>query len=122
MVSSAMHPGSCAVSMAVLCAGDRAQDVIEWAFAEQKTIREQTAADKGAAARIVEARFPELKSCMASSVTKTRLQQSLRWAVRNQVPVLTPQFYGDGKRLCDEDTDLGLEYTLARMLKGSASP
>jgi len=26
------------------------------------------------------------------------------------------------KRLCDEDTDLGLEYTLARMLKGSPSP
>ena len=122
MVSSAMHPGSCAVSMAVLCAGDRAKDVVDWAFAEQKTIREQTAADKGAAARIVEARFPELKTCMASSVTKTRLQQSLRWAVRNQVPVLTPQFYVDGKRLCDEDTDLGLEFTLARMLKGSAPP
>jgi hypothetical protein len=47
------------------------------------------------------------------------LAQSLRWAVRNQVPVLTPQFYVAGKRLCDEDTDLGLEYTLTRMLKGS---
>jgi hypothetical protein len=54
---------------------------------------------------------------MEAPTTKTRLTQSLRWAVRNQVPVLTPQFYVDGKRLCDEDTDLGLEYTLTRMLR-----
>jgi hypothetical protein len=55
--------------------------------------------------------------CIESSVTKARLAQSLRWAVRNQVPVLTPQLYVDNRRLCDEDTDLGLEYTLSRMLK-----
>jgi uncharacterized membrane protein len=118
MVDSAMHPGSCSVSAAVLCAGERAREVIDWAFAEQHSIREQTAKDKDAAARLVAARFPELKTCMTSALTKARLAQSLRWAVRNQVPVLTPQFYVEGKRLCDEDTDLGLEYTLSRMLKG----
>jgi hypothetical protein len=118
MVDSAMHPGSCAVSAAVLCAGDHARDVVDWAFAEQRSIREQAAKDKDAAGRLVAARFPELKTCMTSALTKARLAQSLRWAVRNQVPVLTPQFYVEGKRLCDEDTDLGLEYTLSRMLKG----
>jgi uncharacterized membrane protein/protein-disulfide isomerase len=119
MVDNAMHPGSCAVSAAVLCAGERAKDVVDWAFAEQTRIHAATASDATAAARLVEARFPELKSCMTSSVTKARLAQSLRWAVRNQVPVLTPQFYVDGNRLCDEDTDLGMEYTLSRMLKGN---
>jgi len=118
MVDNAMHPGSCAVSMAVLCAGDRAKEVVDWAFAEQQKIHDATLADKNAAASIVEARYPEFKACMASSITKTRLAQSLRWAVRNQVPVLTPQLYVDNNRLCDEDTDLGLEYTLSRMLKG----
>lgn len=119
MVDTAMHPGSCAVSLTVLCAGDRAKEVIDWAFAQQRNIREQTAKSKDAAARMVAERFPEFKTCSTSALTKTRLAQSLRWAVRNQVPVLTPQFYVEGKRLCDEDTDLGLEYTLTRMLKGS---
>jgi uncharacterized membrane protein len=120
MVDSAMHPGSCAVSLAVLCAGDRAEEVVDWAFAQQTAIHEQTLADPTAAARLVDARFPEFKTCIGSAVTKARLSQSLRWAVKNQVPVLTPQFYVDGKRLCDEDTDLGLEYTLTRMLKGGS--
>jgi len=121
MIDNAMHPGSCAVSLAVLCAGERAKEVVDWAFAEQQRIQQQTLRDKNAAAQLVAERFPELRACTTSSVTKARLSQSLRWAVRNQVPVLTPQFYVDGKRLCDEDTDLGLEYTLARMLKGGGS-
>jgi uncharacterized membrane protein len=119
MVDSAMHPGSCAVSMAVLCAGDRAKEVVDWAFSEQERIHAASLVDKDAAARIVEERYPDFKTCMSSSVTKARLAQSLRWAVRNQVPVLTPQLYVDNHRLCDEDTDLGLEYTLTHMLKGT---
>lgn len=120
MIDDAMHPGACAVSAAVLCADDRAQDVIDWAFAEQPQILTAAKADKTAAARLVGEKFPELKKCMESAVTKARLAQSLRWAVRNQLPVLTPQLYVDGKRLCDEDTDLGLEYTLTRMLEGGS--
>jgi uncharacterized membrane protein len=118
MVDNAMHPGSCAVSLAVLCAGERAKEVVDWSFAEQEKIRAAALTDKTAAASMVEARYPEFLTCMGSAVTKARLAQSLRWAVRNQVPVLTPQLYVDNKRLCDEDTDLGLEYTLTRMLKG----
>jgi uncharacterized membrane protein len=117
MIDNAMHPGSCAVSLAVLCAQDRAKEVVDWAFEEQEKIHAAAVTDKAAAQRMVEARFPDLKVCMGSSVTKARLAQSLRWAVRNQVPVLTPQLYVDNRRLCDEDTDLGLEYTLNRMIK-----
>jgi protein-disulfide isomerase len=117
MVDSAMHPGACAVSSAVLCAGDRAKEVIDWAFAEQPAILAAAATDPSAAARITQAKFPELKTCMESAVTKTRLAQGLRWAIKNQLPVLTPQLYVGGKRLCDEDTDLGLEYTLSHMLE-----
>jgi hypothetical protein len=120
MVDSALHPGSCAVSMAVLCAGDRAKDVIDWVFAEQSSLAAAGARDASAPGQLVLAQFPDLKTCVNSPTTKTRLTQSLRWAVKNQVPVLTPQFYVDGKRLCDEDTDLGLEYTLTRMLEGGS--
>ena len=119
MVDNSLHPGSCAVSAAVLCAGDRAKEVIDWSFAEQDKLHSAGASDPQAPGRMVGERFPDLKRCMETPQTKARLAQSLRWAVRNQVPVLTPQFYVDGKRLCDEDTDLGLEYTLTRMLKGS---
>lgn len=121
MVDNAMHPGSCEVSLAVLCAGDRAEQVIAWAFAEQRKILQEAARDNQAAGRLVTQRFPDLQECMKSATTKARLSQSLRWAVRNQVPVLTPQLYVNDKRLCDEDTDLGLEYTLHRMLEGGGS-
>ncbi len=47
---------------------------------------------------------------------RAKLNKSLRWAVSNAVPVLTPQLYVRGQKVCDEDTDLGLEYALTRML------
>lgn len=117
MVGNSLHPGACAVSSAVLCAGERAKEVVDWVFAEQRDLHVAGAKDAAAPGRMVAEQFPALKSCMQAPTTKARLAQSLRWAVRNQVPVLTPQFYVDGKRLCDEDTDLGLEYTLTRMLE-----
>ncbi len=120
MIDTTMHPGACVVSSAVLCAGERAKDVVDWAFAQQTAIHDATVSDPSAAERMVTAQFPDLKTCMDSAVTKARLAQSLRWAVRNQLPVLTPQLYVTGRRLCDEDTDLGLEYTLTHMLKGDS--
>jgi hypothetical protein len=118
MIDNSLHPGACAVSAAVLCAGDNAKALIDWAFTEQARLHAAGAKDPAAPGKLVAERFPEVKACMDTPTTKARLAQSLRWAVRNQVPVLTPQFYVDGKRLCDEDTDLGLEYTLTRMLEG----
>ena len=116
MVTEATHPGACTVSEAVLCAGERAPEVIAWAFEVQDRIRSETRADPGAAARIVKQRFPQLASCVGSPEARSRLNKSLRWIVANNIRVLTPQLFIDKVKLCDEDVDLGLEYTLSNML------
>jgi len=112
MVDDRVHPGACAISEAVLCAGDRADDVVDWAFANQKQIRDATKNDPEAAARMAGARFPEIAACIGSPAARSRLNKSLRWAVANGIQVLTPQLYIDNVKLCDEDVDLGLEYAL----------
>lgn len=116
MVGSAVHPGACAVSEAVLCAGDQAPAVIGWAFAHQDEIKDAAAKDAKAAAAMASAAFPKLRNCIGSASVRTRLNKSLRWAVKNQVKVLTPQFYVEGVKLCEQDIDLGLDYALATML------
>jgi len=120
MITETAHPGACTVSEAVLCAGNRAPEVLAWAFDVQDRVREETKADPTAAARIVKKRFPELASCVGSSDAKSRLNKSLRWAVSNNLRVLTPQLFVGNAKLCDEDVDLGLDYALGRMLAGGA--
>jgi len=117
MVSDAIHPGACTLSEAILCAGDDAESVLEWSFAEHDPIMEATKQDPAAAARLVKAQFPRLASCIGSASAKSRLNQALRWAVKNQLRVLTPQVFVRGLRLCDEDTDLGLDYALPRLME-----
>lgn len=117
MIGSTMHPGACAVSEAVLCAGDKAAPVVDWAFEHQDEIREKSAADPAAAEKMVKQAFPDLASCVGSTTAKTRLNRSLRWAVANQIPVLTPQIYVNNQKLCDEDTDLGMDFALTRLLE-----
>jgi uncharacterized membrane protein YfcA len=116
MVTEATHPGACTVSEAALCAGDKAPDVIAWAFEHGEQVRDAARSDPAAAARLVKQRFPELASCVGSPEARSRLNKSLRWIVANNLRVLTPQLFIDKVKLCDEDVDLGLEYTLAAML------
>jgi uncharacterized membrane protein YfcA len=116
MVSEATHPGACTVSEAALCAGDKAPDVIAWAFEHAEQVRDAARADPAAAARLVKQRFPELASCVGSPEARSRLNKSMRWIVANNIRVLTPQLFVDKVKLCDEDVDLGLEYTLSAML------
>ncbi|MGE0549939.1 MAG: vitamin K epoxide reductase family protein, partial [Kofleriaceae bacterium] len=116
MVTEATHPGACTVSEAVLCAGDRGADVIRWAFENQEQILAETKANPAAAAKIVSQRFPDLAACLGSPDVRARLNRSLRWAVANNVRVLTPQLFVDNVKLCDEDVDLGLEFALSTML------
>jgi uncharacterized membrane protein len=120
MVTEATHPGACTISEAVLCAGDKAPEVIAWAFDEQDRIRSETAADPAAAARIVKQRFPALASCVGSPDARSRLNKSMRWIVANNIRVLTPQVFVGNVKLCDEDVDLGLDYTLSHMLERQA--
>ncbi len=116
MVGSAIHPGACSVSEAILCADAEADRVIDWAFSNQEAIREASSADPGAAKKMVVEAFPELKRCVGGAKVRQRLNRSLRWAVANELPVLTPQLYVQNTKLCDEDTDLGMDYALSRLL------
>ncbi len=130
MVTEAVHPGACAVSEAVLCAAgvdhgakdaDAAGAVLRWAFARQGELRALGARGDAALRAEIEREFPKVRGCLGGALVKSKLTKSLRWAVANAIPVLTPQLFVDGARMCDEDTDLGLEYTLARMLSPGAA-
>lgn len=122
MVNDSMHPGACAVSEAVLCAGDKFEDVVKWAFANQTQLRTDAAKDPNAPYVAIKAQFPELAECVGSQPVKVKLNKSLRWVVANQLPVLTPQLFVNNKKLCDEDSDLGMEFALKRLLDGPKSP
>lgn len=115
MVDRALHPGACAISEALLCAGDAAGSVLAWAFENQEALIAAERAKKGSAEKRALAQFPALAGCIGSSKVRARLNRSLRFAVDNHLPVLTPQLYVDGTRLCDADTDLGLDYMLTRL-------
>ncbi len=125
MVTEALHPGACAVSEAMLCAGGvvsgrkdekAAQAVLKWAFKNQEKLRELAAKDEKALRSKIEQTFPDVKGCLGSAGVKSKLTKSLRWAVANAIPVLTPQLFVGNSRMCDEDSDLGLEFTLTQML------
>ncbi len=146
MLTTSLHPGACAISEAVLCAegsgaerrspsgrtGERegdtpsqasgvdADEVLAWAFDHQEEIREAETASAGTARRMAAERFPSLRSCIGSATVQAELNRSLRWAVANQLPVLTPQVYVNETRICDEDTDLGLDYVLTRLTTRAA--
>lgn len=121
MIGESVNPGACAVSEAVLCAEKRTQEVLDWAFRERETIVEKARGDPGAAGRMISKRFPDLKACVGSARVRARLNHALRWAVKNRLQVLTPQVYVNGLRLCDEDTDLGLDYSLPRLIARAGS-
>ena len=125
MVTEALHPGACAVSEAMLCAGGvvsgtrdekASQEVLKWAFKNQDKLRELATKDEKALRSKIESTFPQVKGCLGSAGVKSKLTKSLRWAVANAIPVLTPQLFVGNSRMCDEDSDLGLEFTLSRML------
>ncbi len=129
MVTEAVHPGACAVSEAVLCAAgvesgrknaEAARAVLKWAFARQEDLRALAARDERALRARIEQEFPGVKGCFGGALVKSKVTKGLRWAVANAIPVLTPQLFVGDSRVCDEDTDLGLEYTLNRMLSPEA--
>jgi len=115
MVKSSLHPGACVVSEAILCAPESTQKVLDYAFAEQERLLELGRTNEAALKADLEQRFPEVKGCVGSAAAKAKVNKSLRWAVANALPVMTPQLFVEGTRVCDEDTDLGLEYTLTQM-------
>jgi uncharacterized membrane protein len=117
MVKESLHPGACMVSEAMLCDPPGAPKLLEWAFQNQEMLREEAKADDRKLKARIEAAFPGVKGCIGTASIRNKVNKSLRWAVKNALPVLTPQLFVGDTRICDEDTDLGLEYTLTQMLK-----
>jgi uncharacterized membrane protein len=119
MVKDSLHPGACAVSEAMLCEKEAADDILAWAFRNQAELRDIASQDDNKLRQRIEKEFPKVKGCLGSISSKNQVNKSLRWAVANALPVLTPQLFIRDTRVCDEDTDLGFEYTVATMLRGA---
>lgn len=118
MMGDTMHPGACLLSKAMICLGPDARKGLEFAYAHQESFKQTGTSDRPVD-RIREAllkEFPGIAKCLDARDTQIRLNDTLNWAVDNALPVLTPQLYLDGRRLCDEDTDLGMEYAMRRLL------
>jgi uncharacterized membrane protein len=117
MLDRAVHPGSCAVSKAILCSDHRALQVLEWAYDNQEAILTAAKAAAGPAnvRAMISGRFPGLDTCIDSKETKLRLDKTLRFIVNNKLTVSTPQMFLGDTRLCDEDTDMGLAYTMRKL-------
>lgn len=122
MVKDSLHHGACAVSEAMLCDKDKAEEVLSYAFLHQEELREMAKGSEDELRQQLEREFPHVKGCLGGAKIKNLVNKSLRFAVANALPVLTPQLFIGDKRVCDEDTDLGLEYTIAKMLDGERAP
>jgi hypothetical protein len=120
-VAEALHPGACMVSRAMLCAKDRAPALLDAVYAEQETLLALGKSGKTAEIRARLLGFlPDLGPCLDAPETGILLNEALQVAVRNTLPITTPQLYVDGRRLCQADTDLGLEFALGALLGGSS--
>jgi hypothetical protein len=116
MLDRPLHPGACTVSRAVLCGGPEALKVLEWAYEEQEYLLRAGKAGDATVREVIRRRWgDEILKCMDKNATSVRLNNHLHFAAQNSVPVSTPQFYIARRRLCDEDTDIGLRYTLRRL-------
>jgi uncharacterized membrane protein len=115
-VKESLHPGACAVSEAMLCSKAEAKKILAWAFEHQEELIAEAKADEPKMRARIEAQFPSVKGCLGTNQARNKVTKSLKWAVANALPVLTPQLFIGDRRVCDEDTDLGLEYTITAML------
>jgi uncharacterized membrane protein len=117
MLDRPLHPGACVLAKAVLCGDkDKSRAILEWSYEEQEDLRAigKSGADK-LASKVQERWGSDISACIAKQSTATRLNQNLLFASANHVPVSTPQMFLGDVRVCDEDTDLGLKYTLAQI-------
>jgi len=110
------HPGACTVSYAMLCAPGSAHEILAYAFAEQERLLELGKTNEAALKADLEQRFPAVKGCIGSAKVKAELTKIRKWAARNAIELRTPQLMVAGTRVCPQNEDLGLEYTLTRML------
>jgi hypothetical protein len=90
--------------------------MMDWAYANQEALAAAGKNGPKALAAQVEQRWgKELVQCMHKNETTQRLNRHLHYAVDNALPVSTPQIFLGGKRLCDEDIDIGLMFALQKL-------
>jgi hypothetical protein len=100
----------------VLCAGDRAREVLDWAYEEQDYLTRAGKAGEPTLKAAIEKRWgAAVLACLDARETNVKLNYHLHFASDNAVPVSTPQVYLGKRRVCDEDTDIGLRYTLGQL-------
>jgi len=115
MLAEPLHPGACRLSRALLCAPD-GRAALDWAFEEQEALAQAGRQSDKALDQLVGARFGQsVLDCAGSKKAKARLNAHLHFAADNNVPVSTPQLFLGTSRVCDEDTDIGLRFTLTRL-------
>lgn len=116
MLTEPLHPGACLVARAVICGGPRAREVLEWAYDNQEDLTKAGKAGAQQMRAAIQAKWgAQTLQCMDAKTTLTTLNRHLHFAADNSVPVSTPQMYLGEKRFCDEDTDLGLRFTMAQL-------
>ncbi|HSC86700.1 MAG TPA: vitamin K epoxide reductase family protein [Polyangiaceae bacterium] len=115
MLGEPLHPGACLLSRAILCAEDP-RKALEWSFDNQEDLaRAGKAGPTQLGQRISAGLGDKVAACMNSTKTKQRLNKHLHYAAENNVPLSTPQMYLGQSRICDEDTDIGLRFTLRHL-------
>ena len=124
MLDRPLHPGACMVSKAVLCSEHRALQVLEWAYDHQDELLAAAKAGAGTANvhSMIHDRWPGLDACIDAKETKQRLDHNLRYIVNNHLEVTTPQIFLGDTKLCDEDSDMGLSYTIRRLAPALRAP
>jgi len=116
MLDEPLHPGACIVSKAVLCGGSRTRQVLEWAYGEQVYLTRAGKAGANVLRAAIKQRWGEdMLKCVDDRKTDVLLNQHLHYASDNGIPVSTPQMYLGTKRVCDEDTDMGLRFALTEL-------
>jgi uncharacterized membrane protein len=116
MLDSALHPGACIVSKAVLCGEGNSRAVLEWAYDQQEYLTRAGKAGENTLRSVIKQRWGEsMLRCVDDKKTDVRLNNHLHFASENNIPVSTPQMYLGKRRVCDEDTDLGLRFTLSQL-------
>ncbi|MBM4359991.1 MAG: hypothetical protein FJ096_17950 [Deltaproteobacteria bacterium] len=119
MVDRDVHPGACLLAKAMICAHPKGQagQVLEWSYDQQEHLLTTAKTQGGKSLEgYIEGSFPGLSACMKEKATGKKLEEMLRFAVENRLPVSTPQLFLGELRMCDEDTDMGLVYSIRKLV------
>lgn len=118
MLKKPMHPGACILARAFLCADKTGGDpraVLQWSYDNQEDLAAAGKRGPDDLKAKIRGRFPALDACIDTKEIEKRLEEVLRFAIDNNLRVSTPQLFLGDTRVCPEDTDIGLSYTIRHL-------